>query len=174
MYISYTIWSRTYIAVAIWPQSATRLLYAAFSPAILLYRLHWGFHDVLFSHAPRRSSEIDIHSFSALPAAYCLQHSTPLIVHFMLELPAPHPALCLFQREANNHIPLLTDEMVNENHCTRPYLIDGNERKDKADHAEVGRPPDGKRMLRFRPAPNRFRIFIRYPIRPWIAPTIAS
>lgn len=36
-----------------------------------------------------------------------------LLWHFMLELSAPHSTLCFFQREANNHIPLLKYEMVN-------------------------------------------------------------
>lgn len=36
-----------------------------------------------------------------------------LLWHFMLELPAPHFTLYCFQREPNNHIPLLKYEMVN-------------------------------------------------------------
>lgn len=37
-----------------------------------------------------------------------------LNAHFMLELPAPLSTLCLCQqKEANNHIPLLTCGMVN-------------------------------------------------------------
>lgn len=36
-----------------------------------------------------------------------------LLWHSMLELPAPHSTLCFFQREANNHIPLLKYDMVN-------------------------------------------------------------
>lgn len=47
---------------------------------------------------------------------------------------------------------------MGENHCTRPYLIYGNERKDKADQRTEGPVEENVKISRAQPIPNFYQI----------------